>query len=289
MPTKIEKDHISGTDTTGHVWDGIKELNTPLPKWWIYTFYATVVWALAYFVLYPAIPWFSGHTRGVLGYETRGEVRQAIAAAEAQRAPFMNRIRQASLEQVRRDQDLLNFALTGGRIAFAENCAPCHGAGGAGRVGYPNLADDVWIWGGTLAQIQQTIRYGIRSGHGQARASQMPRFGADGLLNAAQIQDTAEFVLSLSNRAQDQARVARGRALYAENCVSCHGDRGEGNAELGAPSLTTAAWIYGGDRAAIIETITNARAGVMPSWEGRLDPATIQMLTVYVHALGGGR
>ncbi len=289
MPTKIEKDEITGTETTGHEWDGIKELNTPLPKWWVYIFYATIAWSLVYFVLYPAVPTLWSHSSGTLGYWSRAEMNQSLEEGRAQRAPFMNRIAAASLDEIRATPELLNFAIAGGRVAFAENCVPCHQAGGAGTRGYPNLADDVWLWGGTLADIHQTITHGIRNADDQSRVSLMPRFGIDGMLNPGQIADVAEFVLSLTNRAQDQARVQRGTAIFAENCASCHGERGGGNQELGGPALNSAVWLYGGDRRTIIESITNARAGSMPAWSGRLDAPTIKMLTVYVHALGGGR
>jgi cytochrome c oxidase cbb3-type subunit 3 len=289
MPTKIEKDEITGTETTGHEWDGIKELNTPLPKWWLYTFYATVAWAIVYFVLYPSWPTLRSHTAGALGYSSRAEVAANLEELRAQRAPFMNRIASASLAEIRSTPELLNFAITGGRSVFAENCAPCHGPGGSGRPGFPNLADDVWLWGGTLADIHQTISHGVRNADDQSRVSQMPRFGVDGVLTGAQIADVAEFVLSLTNRAEDQARVTRGAAIFAENCVACHGEHGEGNQQFGAPALNSAVWLYGGDRATIIQSISTARAGSMPSWSSRLDAATIKMLAVYVHALGGGQ
>ena len=289
MPTKVEKDELTGTDTTGHEWDGIKELNTPLPKWWLWTFYATVAWSLVYFVLYPAIPTFSGHSTGTLGYWSRAEMAASLEQGRAQRAPFVSRIEAAPLDSIRRDPELLAFALAGGRVVFAENCVPCHGAGGAGARGFPNLADDVWLWGGALADIHKTISFGVRNADDRARLSQMPRFGADALLTREQIADAAEFVLSLSGRGENQARVARGAAVYAESCAACHGERGGGNQELGAPPLNGAVWLYGGDRASIVESISRSRAGSMPAWADRLDPATVKMLAVYVHALGGGR
>ena len=289
MPTKIEKDEITGTDTTGHEWDGIKELNTPLPKWWVWTFYATIAWALVYFVLYPAIPTVSGHSTGMLGYWSRAEMSASLEQGRAQRAPFVSRIEAAPLDAIRRDPELLAFALAGGRVVFAENCVPCHGAGGAGARGFPNLADDVWLWGGALADIHKTISFGVRNADDRARMSQMPRFGADALLTREQIADAAEFVLSLSGRGENPARVARGAAVYAESCAACHGERGGGNQELGAPRLDSAVWLYGGDRASIVESISRSRAGSMPAWADRLDPATVKMLAVYVHALGGGR
>jgi cytochrome c oxidase cbb3-type subunit III len=289
MPTKTEKDVLTGRETTGHDWDGVRELDTPLPKWWLYVFLATVVFAAVYCVLYPAIPWVTSHTRGVLGYTNRTALAQNLAAAAAAQSGFRNRIRDASLDQIRADPDLLAFAETGGRAAFNENCAPCHRTGGAGAKGYPNLADDDWLWGGTLAAIHQTITHGVRNTDPDSRQSQMPRFGADGILKSAQISDVADYVLSLSGQKAPADAVARGRAIFAENCAVCHGEDGKGNQEIGAKNLTDGIWIYGGDRATIVDTITNGRGGSMPSWGARLDPSTIKMLAIYVHSLGGGQ
>lgn len=289
MPTKIEKDHITGTDTTGHEWDGVKELNTPLPSWWVYTFYATILIAVIYMVLFPAIPFLRSHTYGLLNYTERDVVAKDLAAGQAKQSKYLDRIQAASLDDIKKNPELAAFAVAGGRSRFAENCAPCHQSGGAGAKGYPALVDDDWIWGGTLADIQQTINYGIRNADDRSRQSLMPRFGADNVLNAAQINDTAEFVLSLSGKATDQAAAGRGAAVFAENCVACHGEKGLGNVEVGAPNLSDAIWLYGGDKASVVQSIANARAGSMPAWAGRLDAATIKMLTIYVHSLGGGR
>lgn len=288
MPTKIEKDTVSGQDTTGHVWDGIKELNTPLPTWWVYVLYATVAWSLVLFVIYPSFPGITGYFSGVVGYSARGELASKMQAAAQARAPFLDRIRSSSLDDIRNTPELLGYAVSGGRVAFAENCAACHQSGGAGAKGYPSLADDDWIWGGTLAQIERTIRFGIRSPHPDARTSLMPRFGLDGALDRDKIDDAAEFVLSLSKRSTNADAVRRGATVYAENCAACHGNTGTGQRELGAPNLADGIWIYGGDKASIVKTITESRSGVMPAWTDRLDPAVIKMLTVYVHALGGG-
>lgn len=289
MPTKIEKDVITGTDTTGHEWDGIKELNTPLPKWWLYVFYACIAWAMGYYVLYPSWPSFSSHLPGIAGYWSRDEVRQQLDALAGQRAPFVKRIQSASLDQIKADPSLFNYALAGGKAAFADNCAPCHGPGGGGTKGFPNLADDKWLWGGDLAAIHRTIQYGIRNANNDSRQSAMPRFGADGVLTPPQINDAAEFVLSLRNNASDAKAAGRGAAVFAENCAVCHGDKGQGNQEVGAPSLRDGIWQYGGDKASIVHTITFARNGSMPAWSERLDPATVKMLALYVHALGGGK
>ncbi|MEN9500331.1 MAG: cytochrome-c oxidase, cbb3-type subunit, partial [Pseudomonadota bacterium] len=224
------------------------------------------------------------------GWIAREAVVRDVQEAEARIAPMMTRLRAATPQQIVADPEMRAFAMAGGRGAFANNCAGCHGAGGQGATGgFPSLADDEWIWGGSLAAIQQTITHGIRANESDdQRQSQMPRFLADGVLTRPQVSDVAEYVLSLSNRATDPAAAGRGATLYAENCVACHGEKGEGNREVGAPRLSDQVWLYGGEKAAIVQSISYARAGVMPSWGKRLDPAIINMLTVYVHSLGGG-
>jgi len=288
MPTKIEKDTFSGRDTTGHEWDGLKELNTPLPKWWVYVFAATIVWAVIFMVLYPSVPYVVGHTRGLLGYSQRTEVARDVKALVAQRAVFMDKIANLPIQEVKANPQLDAMAMTAGRIAFAENCQPCHGPGGGGRPGYPNLADDVWLWGGKLSDIQRTITYGIRSGDPKAHVSAMPRFGADGILKPEQVQQVADFVWTLWGGTADAASVAAGKQIYADNCAACHGANGEGNRLLGAPPLKSHAHLYGDTREVIVSQVVNPRMGVMPNWDKRLDPATIKSLTLYVHALGGG-
>jgi cytochrome c oxidase cbb3-type subunit 3 len=283
MPTKIEKDSVTGTETTGHEWDGIKELNTPLPRWWLYVLYATIVWAAVYYVLYPTIP----GVPGLMGYSQREEVVERMAQARARQAGSLDRIAAAPLEEIKADPDLLNFALTGGRAAFADNCAPCHAAGGAGRPGYPTLADDAWLWGGTLEDIETTLHHGVRADDDEeTRFGDMPAFGADELLEPDQIEAVAAYVLSLSTPSADAA--GPGLEVYAENCASCHGGAGEGGREFGAPNLADQIWLYGGEKAEIVAQINRPRHGVMPAWAGRLEDTTIKMLTVYVHALGGG-
>ncbi len=286
MPTKIEKDAISGQDTTGHEWDGVKELNTPLPTWWVYTFYASIVFAIVYCVLYPSWPSLRGHTEGLLGYTNRGELTRELAFQTKSRAGFVDRIRTTSLADIRKDPGLFNFALAGGRSAFQTNCIQCHGAGGAGNVGYPNLVDDEWLWGGRIEQIYTTIQHGIRNADDKSRQSLMPRFGADELLSAAQVAAVTDQVLSLSGRGKS---TPEGAKLFQEQCVSCHQADGKGNQELGAPDLTDGIWLYGGDRDSIYRTIFYARNGSMPAWGERLDDATLKMLAIYVHSLGGGR
>jgi cytochrome c oxidase cbb3-type subunit 3 len=286
--SSTERDAVTGRETTGHEWDGIKELNTPLPKWWVYVFIATVVWSFGYWVVYPAWPGIAGYTRGLLGYSSRAEFDETMSVAADARRVWTDRIAAAPVKEIAADPELLSYSVAGGRTLFAENCAPCHGAGGQGAPGYPNLADDSWMWGGDLAAIEQTVRYGVRSGHEQARVSEMPRFGTDGLLDRGQISDVTEYVLSLSAGATDTAAVQRGATVFAENCASCHGETGAGNRELGAPALNDAIWLYGGDKAGIVQQVAAPRHGVMPTWSGRLDDVSIKLLSVYVHSLGGG-
>lgn len=292
MPTKVEKDAVTGQETTGHEWDGIKELNTPLPKWWLYTFIATCVWALVWVVLYPSVPGITGYFHGILGYSTRAGVTAEVQAQAAQRNVVMDRIRTKPTAAVRDDPELLAMAMNVGRITFANNCQPCHGQGGGGQIGYPALAGDAWIWGGKLADIEHTITVGVRSAHPDARATAMPRFGADGLLKPEEIQAVADYVMTLYG-ASPAAPVAapaaaRGRALFTDNCAACHGENGEGKRDMGAPALRAAVHLYGSDRATVVAQITAPRLGVMPNWNARLDEATIRSVALYVHALGGG-
>ena len=289
MPTKIEKDAVTGRDTTGHEWDGIKELNTPLPKWWLYVMYATIIWSVVWWFLYPSWPGITGYFGGVVGANQRLELDQRMAEASAAQAQYLERIEAASLEQIASDPELTSFALAGGSAAFADNCAPCHGLGGAGQGFYPSLADDTWIWGGTLDEIHTTLLYGIRSNHEDTRFNMMPAYGMDGILDRQQINDVAAHVLALAGREHDAEAAARGAAIFAEQCTACHGEAGEGIQELGAPRLDDAIWLYGSTKEEIVAQIHAPRHGVMPAWTGRLDPETLKTLSVYVHGLGGGQ
>ena len=290
MPTKIEKDAVTGQETTGHEWDGLRELNTPLPKWWIYTWIACIVWAAGYCLLYPSFPYGTGYFHGLLGYSSRTAVTQAVAKVDATREVYMKRIAADPFPAILKDPQLMQVAETAGAITFAENCAPCHGQGGAGRIGYPALAAGAWIWGGTLPEIQQTITHGIRSGDPAARQSQMPPFGTSGMLNPGQIQQVADFVWSnFYGHATPGQDVAQGATIFAANCAVCHGADGQGNPAVGAPRLNSRVHLYGDLRSAIVRQVTDPRSGVMPNWNERLDPATIKAVAIYVHALGGGQ
>jgi cytochrome c oxidase cbb3-type subunit 3 len=283
-------DPVTGTATTGHVWDGIRELNTPLPRWWLWVFYATIVWSIGYWLVYPTWPLISSATSGMFGWHSREAVVSDLDALKAQRGPMVGKLAAASLPEILSDPQLLTFARAQGRPAFAENCAPCHGIGAGGAKGYPNLNDDDWIWGGKIEDIAETIRHGVRSADAKSRQGPvMPAFGRDGLLKAADINNVVEYVRSLAGLSVDpKADLAAGKKVYADNCVTCHGADGKGNRDVGAPNLTDAVWLFGNDKAAMVDGIWNGRGGIMPAWGGRLDDPTIKALAVYVYTLGGG-
>ena len=289
MATNIEKDEISGTSTTGHEWDGIKELNTPLPRWWLYTFYGCVIWALGYTVLYPAWPLPGGATPGILGWSSRGQLTQQMDAAAAAQKDTVDKIAAMSVDDIMKDPKLLAYAQAGGAAAFKVNCVQCHGAGAAGGAGYPNLNDDDWLWGGTPDAIYTTLKHGIRyTDDPETRDSQMPAFGIDGILTPEQIDQVANYVVALSGEPADAGKAEAGKQIYADNCASCHGDDGKGNRDFGAPNLTDKLWLYGGSIDEVKAQIVKPRMGVMPGWTKRLDDAEIKELAIYVHSLGGG-
>ncbi len=284
-----EIDGVTGVETTGHEWDGIKELNKPLPKWWLLTFYATIVWAIGYWVVYPAWPTINGYTRGLLNYSQRVVVAEEVAASQAGQSYYRAKLEQTPLDAIKVDPELYRYAMAAGAVAFQNNCAACHGRGAQGFPGYPNLNDDDWLWGGGIADIHKTIAVGIRGEHKDARTSQMPRFGIEKLMTEPDIGDVVEYTLSLSGKSNDGAAIARGRKTFAEQCASCHGADGKGNVEQGSPNLTDPIWLYGDSRQAVRESVSTGRGAMMPAWSGRLDPATLKALAVYVHSLGGGQ
>jgi len=286
-----EIDAHTGTQTTGHDWDGIKELNTPLPRWWLWTFYATIVFAFGYVLAYPAVPLITGSTEGFLGWHSRSAVTSDIEDLKKLRAGLMDKLAAADPAKIETTPDLLAAARAAGGAAFAINCSPCHGAGGQGSKGYPNLNADRWIWGGTLADIQQTITHGIRwDADPDTRVSQMPAFGKDEILKPDEIDQVAGFVRLLAGLTPAEGvDTAKGALLFAANCSPCHGADGKGNKEMGAPNLTTKVWLYGSDTKDIVNRIMAGGGGVMPAWGQKLDIATIKALTVFVHSLGGGQ
>ncbi len=282
-------DQLTGTATTGHEWDGIHELNTPLPRWWLWTFYATILWAIGYWIVYPAWPLLTSATEGAFGWHTRSAVVSDLEELNKLRGPMTEKLAKASLQEIANDPELSEFARAAGKAAFADNCSVCHGAGGGGARGFPNLTDDNWLWGGKLEDIARTITHGVRANDDQGHLGNMPSFGRGNILPRAQIEIVADYVRSLSGLPVDaKADLAGGRKIFADNCVACHGETGKGNRELGSANLTDAIWEYGSSRDAIIETIWGGRGGVMPAWAGRLSEPKIKALTVYVHSLGGG-
>lgn len=278
-------------ETTGHSWDGIEEFNNPLPRWWLWAFYATIVWGVGYTIAYPAWPGITKATAGVLGYSTRAEVASEIAAVDAANAATNARLETTDLTAIAADPALLSYATNAGAAVFRTWCAQCHGSGAAGAQagGYPNLLDDDWLWGGDITAIHETISYGIRNEENpDARFSMMPAFGRDELLEGEEISQVVNYVMSLSGPPQDAGEVAAGAQVFADQCASCHGADGSGDRMQGAPDLTDAIWLYGGDYARLVETVHNARYGVMPAWQGRLTEAQIRAVSAYVHGLGGG-
>lgn len=281
-------DPTTGTETTGHSWDGIEELNTPLPRWWLWTFYATIVWGVIYTILYPAWPMVSGATAGLLGYSTRGEVAAEIARVDLSNADLTESLINVDMGVLKDNEELHRFAVQAGRSVFAANCSQCHGAGAGGVVasGYPNLLDDDWLWGGTMEDIAYTVRHGIRNEDDpDARFSEMPPFD---WMEEAELDATVHFVRSLSGLEHDAGAAQAGAEVYADNCSACHGERGLGDRELGAPNLADAIWLRGGSHEAILRQLKAPRMGVMPPWQARLGEAEVRAVTAYVHGLGGG-
>jgi cytochrome c oxidase cbb3-type subunit III len=280
-------DDVSGVETTGHEWDGIRELNNPMPRWWVLCFYATIIWAIGYCVLYPAWPLINDATRGVLGFSSRAEFAADMNAAKVAQSAVVEKIAASSLQEIAADPQLSQFATAAGAAAFRVNCTPCHGSGAAGGQGYPNLNDNDWLWGGNLDQIYQTVAHGIRDpADPETRISEMPAF-AD-MLKPNEVHEIAAYVVSLTGRPRDPAMAIPGKQLFADNCASCHGEKAEGNRDMGAPDLADAIWLKVDGEASIARQILAPRHGVMPAWENRLGDVAVKQLAIYIHSLGGG-
>lgn len=301
-----EIDKVTGVETTGHEWDGLKELNNPAPRWWVWVWIACTIWAVGYWFVYPAWPtaWpgfgsaeveqtgsvtrvTTGATEGAAGWTEYKQLADSQAEILARQAQYLDKFQQASYDQISQDPELYAFAQAGGNALFKNNCSVCHGADAQGSKGFPNLSDDDWLWGGDLASIEQTIRFGIRSEHDETRQSAMPSFGKDELLEKEEIEQVVDYVLSLSSEEGPKAD-ALGAEVFANNCASCHGEQGKGGRDFGAPNLTDQIWLYGNEKEEVYNSVFNAHAGVMPHWQGKLDEDAIRQLTIYVHSLGGG-
>lgn len=290
-PDKHDKniDPVTGIETTGHEWDGLQELNLPAPRWWIWVFIVCIIFSVGYWVVYPAWPTMAGATKGSWQWTQFTQLKEQQAEVAAQQAKYVTHFDESNLSQISNDKDLYEFARVGGGVAFRNNCAACHGTGAAGGKGYPNLNDDDWLWGGTLDDIYATIKYGIRSGNPKGHEGAMMAWRDS--LKTDDIDHVAEYVVHLheGDAAPKDAAYGAGKKIFTENCTACHGDNGEGNTSMGAPRLNDNIWLYGGSKATVVATITGGRAGVMPTWETRLDDRTIKELTIYVHSLGGGK
>ena len=285
---KKNKDHQENEQkhsTTGHSWDEISEYNIPAPRWWLIVWFICIIWALIYWFFYPTWPTISGNSKGSLQWSKFSQLKEVQQKIDEKKQQYLQQINSSSFQEIKQNQQLMQFVLNAGKSAFYENCSACHGSGHQGGYGYPNLNDDDWLWGGKVEDIYQTLLYGIRSGHEKARANQMPSFGLDGVLKSNEIKDVASFVRSLSGLEKTNENGAK---IFANNCIACHGSDGKGNQQLGAPNLTDKIWLYSSDASEVYKTIYYSRAGVMPFWQGRLDDNTIKILALYIHSLGGG-
>ena len=293
MTDAPKKDDLSGVETTGHEWDGIEELDNPLPRWWLWALAVSVIWSVGYWIVMPSFPFPTSqgwsYARGVIGYSQREIVLDQIASIEAERAVYRDQIAALPIDEVRQSADLLDVALASGRASFGDNCAACHGSGGQGAKGFPNLNDDDWLWGGTLEDIQATIRHGARwEADDETRYNIMPAFIGDELLSESDVNLVVDYVMSLSGDTEGQPVSEQGALLFEEQCSGCHMEDGSGSTDLGAPNLKDAIWLFGSDRDAVYQTVAQGQNGVMPAWQGRLSEGAINELAIYVHALGGG-
>ncbi|MEM1298913.1 MAG: cytochrome-c oxidase, cbb3-type subunit III [Pseudomonadota bacterium] len=286
---QVEFDEVSGRNTTGHEWDGIKELDTPVPWPTRWALWLTILFAIGYWLLYPAWPVFSDFTRGALGYSSRELVLEKVANAADSQADTLAVLVDGNLEELAGDPEVhAQFEHAAG-VLYRDNCAMCHGRDLKGQKGFPNLTDGHWLWSGLPEEIEYTLQVGINSGHEDERAAEMLAFGAQGILEKADVRAVTHHVLAISGQEHDGELASTGATIFEENCAGCHGDDGEGGYEIGAPSLIDEAWIYGGSREAIYRTIWSGRRGVMPFWSGRLTDAEIRKLALYVHWNGQER
>lgn len=289
MSPKNQVDELSGVETTGHEWDGITELNNPLPRWWLWTFYASILFSIGYVIAYPALPGLTGATKGILGWSSRADIRQELSQADQANAATVALIKSADITNILANEKLRTFAVAAGASTFKIRCATCHGSGAQGSSGFPNLNDNSWLWGGRPEEILQTITHGVRDTTDQdTRSSQMPAFGHDNILKPEEISAVANYVRQISKQSADDVVASAGATIFANNCAACHGEKGEGKKEFGAPQLNDAIWLYGGDLHAIIAQVNNPHQGMMPAWGNRLGDITVKELASYVHSLGGG-
>ena len=274
-------------ETTGHVWDGIEELNNPLPRWWLWTLYLTIIWGIGYVIAYPAWPMLTRATQGIIGLDNRAAVAAEIERFAQANAPIEKKLVATDLTAIATDPELNDYARNAGAAVFKTWCAQCHGSGAAGAKGYPNLLDNDWLWGGTMDEIHQTVTHGVRASLvDDTRFSQMPAIVE--FLSDEQIGSVVQYVLSISDQPNDAGLAVEGATVYADNCSACHMEDGTGDRSQGAPNLTDKIWLWGGDTETLTATVKNARYGVMPNWSERLSEAELRAVAAYVHQLGGG-
>ena len=285
-----EIDPVSGHETTGHEWNGIKELDTPVPRGVLIFLIVTHLFAVIWWFVMPTWPLGTTYTKGLLGTDQRKIVEEKLVQANLARASWVNAIEKLSFDEILANPQLMQVVMKTGPQLFGDNCAACHGRDGRGGDNYPDLTDHDWIWGGGPERIAETLRVGVNSPHAESRATQMPSFGRDKMLDQTQVGNVATYVYSLSNplasTPQTIARIEAGRQVFLTNCAACHGEDAKGNQDLGAPNLSDRFWIYGGDFEKIITTIHGGRQGHMPTWDERLSPAEIKILALYVYSLG---
>ncbi|CUH78469.1 Cytochrome c oxidase subunit III [Tritonibacter multivorans] len=279
---KPEIDPVSGRETTGHEWNGIKELNSPMPKAFNIWLWASIAVSVLMWVLYPSFPTVHSFLGGSLGYSSRSAVNEAVADGLRTRAEAFSVFEHEDIAELAADQTLRPQFEDQIGVLFRDNCAACHGRDAAGQKGFPNLSDNHWLWSGTPADIEYTLQVGINSSNEDTRYAEMPAFGREEMLEKTEISDVIDFVLSLTEAAHDTGAAQRGQVVFADNCASCHGEDAAGGLENGAPNLTDDTWIYGGTRSDLEKTLKQGRAGVMPAWAGRLSDAEIRQLTLYV-------
>lgn len=285
-----EVDGPSGQQTTGHEWNGIKELDTPVPRGVLMFLIVTHLFAILWWVLMPTWPLGDTYTKGLLKTDQHKTVAQELHAAQVSKAAWLDKIKTAPFSELQADEALMGFVKRTGNQLFGDNCAACHGRDAKGAANYPDLTDEDWIWGGGPEKIAETLRVGVNAPHKESRSSQMPAFGQDSLLDAAQVKSVSSYVFSLSNPAfstpKNVAMIEAGRELFVGNCAACHGENAQGNAEMGAPNLTDRTWIYGGKLEELVASIHGGRQGHMPTWDARLSSSDIKILSLYVHSLG---
>ena len=290
---EVERDPVTGRETTGHEWNGIKELDTPVPRGVLMFLIVTHVWAVAWWFLVPSWPLGESYTKGLLGVDQRTTVAARVVEGQQQRAAWTARIESEPYDVILSDESLMKTVRATGQQLFGDNCAACHGRDGKGRAFYPDLTDDDWLWGGSPDIIEQTMRVGINTRHPETRVAQMPAFGRDEMLDREQVRSVAAYVYSLTNpdysTPENLERVEAGKEVFASTCAACHGEAATGDPEVGAPNLTDAYWVYGGTMDSIIASVHGGRQGHMPTWDERLTAGEIRTLSLFVYDLGTGR